>query len=124
MNDLILIKSGSLNGRNAMPNLNYSSTESNAGSELGYRTDTKELYVGTKDGNVRLCGAGDLAEAKAYTDNKIAGVNGLISTINTEINNIKATTGGIDAKITEIEGTLAEIIARLDALVIPETPSE
>lgn len=102
MDDLILIKSGSLNGRGAMPNLNYSSAESKTGSELGYRTDTKELYVGTKEGNVRLCGAGDLNEINA----KIASVNALISTNN--------------GKIAEMENTLAEIIARLDAM----TPSE
>lgn len=90
-----------------MPNLNYGSDENNAGSELGYRTDTKELYVGTKDGNVRLCGAGDLAEAKSYADGKTAGVNGLISANSN--------------KIAEIEKTLGEILARLDALA---TPSE
>ena len=112
MNDLILIKSGSLNGRSAMPNLNYSSTESNAGSELGYRTDTKELYVGTRDGNVRLCGAGDLAEAKAYADSKVSGVNALISANSSEITNIKT-------RLAKIEGDLATILARLDAMATP-----
>lgn len=112
MNDLILIKSGSLNGRGAMPNLNYGSDENNAGSELGYRTDSKELYVGTKDGNVRLCGAGDLVEAKAYADGKVAGVNALISANSSEITNIKA-------RLTKIEGDLATILARLDAMVTP-----
>lgn len=94
MNDLILIKTGALGGRDAMPKLNE--------GELGYRTDTKELYVGTKEGNVRLCGAGDLNEINA----KIASVNALIITNN--------------GKIAEIEKTLGEILARLDAL----TPSE
>ena len=114
MDDLILIKSGSLGGRGSMPNLNYGSAESKTGSELGYRTDSKELYVGTKDGNVRLCGAGDLAEAKAYADGKVAGVNALISANDSKINSI-------NTKLTEIEGTLAEIIARLDAI---QTPGE
>ena len=116
MDDLIAIKSGALGTRTEMPKLNK--------DELGFRTDAKELHIGTEGGNVRLCGAGDLAEAKAYADGKIAGVNALINTINTEITNIKATASGSNAKITEIEGTLAEIIARLDALEQPETPSE
>lgn len=94
MNDLILIKSGSLGGRDAMPKLNE--------GELGYRTDNKEFYIGADGKNVRLCGAGDLNEINA----KIASVNALISTNN--------------GKIAEIEKTLGEILARLDAL----TPSE
>jgi hypothetical protein len=52
MADLITIKSGALGGRTKMPNLNE--------NELGYCTDEKALYIGTKDGNVRLCGADDI----------------------------------------------------------------
>lgn len=52
MADVITIKSGALGDRTKMPNLNE--------NELGYRTDEKALYIGTKDGNVRLCGADDI----------------------------------------------------------------
>lgn len=30
--------------------------------ELGYRADEKALYIGTENGNVRLCGADDIEE--------------------------------------------------------------
>lgn len=50
MNDKILIKGGS----GDVPAL----TE----KELAYRKDKMELYIGTNDGNVRLCGAGDKTE--------------------------------------------------------------
>ncbi len=83
MADAIMIKSGALGGRTTMPRL------SNA--ELGYITDKKELYIGTADGNERLCGAGDIAEINA----KIA---------------------EISTKIEEINKSIADIIARLDAL--------
>ena len=60
MNDLITIKSGALGTRGEMPKL----TE----DELGYITDKEELYIGTKAGNKRLCGAGDEARIKALED--------------------------------------------------------
>lgn len=104
MNDLILIKTGALGDRDAMPKLNE--------GEPGYRTDTKELFIGTEDGNVRLCGAGDLAEAKAYADSKVSGVNALISANSSEITNIKT-------RLAKIEGDLATILARLDAMTTP-----
>ncbi len=48
-----------------MPTLRY---EKERGSEIGYRTDTKELYIGSSDGNVRLCGASDIPEINAKID--------------------------------------------------------
>lgn len=54
MADLIRIKSGAVSEkRPEMPKLSE--------SELGYRTDTKELYIGTDSENVRLCGENDVA---------------------------------------------------------------
>ena len=57
MNDLIRIKGGALGDRAEMPSLQHSTEK---GYELGYRTDTDELYIGSEKGNVRLCGAKDL----------------------------------------------------------------
>lgn len=53
----IKIKSGALGNRAEMPKL--------AEDELGYRKDTKELYIGASGANVRLCGAGDEERIKA-----------------------------------------------------------
>lgn len=60
MTDLITIKSGALGDRQAMPKL---STD-----ELGYRTDEEALYIGTEQGNKRLCGANDKADIIAQID--------------------------------------------------------
>ena len=49
MADLIQIKGG--NG--TVPTLQD--------RELAIKKDTGELYIGTQNGNVRLCGAGDIA---------------------------------------------------------------
>ena len=56
MADKIKIKSGALGNRSTMPKLDE--------GELAYRTDTKELYIGTDEVNVRLCGADDLTMIK------------------------------------------------------------
>lgn len=48
MADLIKIKGGSGN----VPSLQE--------RELAYRKDEKALYIGTNNGNERLCGAGDI----------------------------------------------------------------
>lgn len=69
MADLITIKSGALGDRETMPILSV--------NELGYRTDEKALYIGTANGNERLCGVSDIAEQNA----KIAELQGLIDTI-------------------------------------------
>ena len=83
MADLIRIKAGS----GDVPTLQD--------REIAYSRSEKALYIGTKDGNVRLCGVDDLTE-----------INGKIKAITDDIDSIKA----------EIEN----ITARLDAL----TPSE
>lgn len=49
MADLIQIKGGNGN----VPTLQD--------RELAIKKDTGELYIGTSNGNVRLCGAGDIA---------------------------------------------------------------
>ena len=84
MADLIKIKGGS----GDVPTLQD--------RELAYRRDEKALYIGTKDGNVRLCGIDELV--------KIA---------------------DIYAKIDNITTQLSELHTRLEALEAPtETPSE
>ncbi len=97
MNDKIYIKSGELGSRTTMPALGY---DEEKGSELGYRADEEALYIGTKNGNKRLCGTKDMDEIYA----KLNAINTSITSINTQISDINL----------QIE----EIIARL------ETPTE
>ena len=78
MADLIAIKGGS----GDVPTLQN--------RELAYRKDEKALYIGTESGNVRLCGAEDVAR---------------IDTLNANI--------GAMSKLIE------DITARLDALETP-----
>lgn len=52
MADVIKIKSG----EGVPPRLQ--------GQELGYSKDKKVLYIGTENGNVRLCGADDIEELR------------------------------------------------------------
>ena len=105
MNDLILVKSGALGTRKEMPKLNE--------GEFGYRTDTNELYIGTNEGNKRLCGVGDKAE-----------INKNIGDVNVQINTIHASLESISTDIFKLNEELATINARLDALETPEAPSE
>lgn len=84
MSDTIYIKTGALGGRAGMPALAY---DEEKGSEIGYRSDTNELYIGSANGNIRLCGGGD-----------VAGVNALL------------------AEISTLKTQIADIITRLEAL--------
>ena len=59
MANVMRIKYGELGNRSEMPKLQF---EKDKGCELGYRTDEKALYIGTANGNVRLCGADDIEE--------------------------------------------------------------
>ena len=79
MDDLIIIKHGAKGDRITMPELEV--------GELGYCEDEKVLYIGTEEGNARLCGVTDISR---------------ITTIHTGLN-------ALNAKINEIT-------ARLDAL--------
>ena len=68
--DEVRIRSGALNGRTEMPKLKPPEIIDGEkhGAEIGYQEEEKALYVGTKDGNVRLCGLSDaekLAELSA-----------------------------------------------------------
>ena len=65
MVDKIHIKSGELGGRSTMPSLDYDEEQ---GAELGYREDEEALYIGTKSGNKRLCGAKDISNINARLD--------------------------------------------------------
>ena len=78
MADTIRIKSGAVSEkRPAMPNL--------AESELGFRTDEKTLYVGTKLGNVKVGDAGweerikvleaEIVSLRSYVDGLVAEIN-------------------------------------------------
>ena len=93
MADLVRIKCGELGDREEMPTLQY---DAEKGCELGYRTDESALYIGTNNGNKRLCGVNDVAE-----------LNNKINSINTEIR--------------AIENLIANITTRLEKL---EKPSE
>ena len=67
--------------------------------EIAYRKDKKAIYIGTQDGNVKVGDAG--------WEQRIEVCEAQISDIN--------------ARIDEMNVSIAEIIARLDALT---TPSE
>lgn len=82
MADLIKIKSGAIAERETMPAL--------AEDELGYRKDEKALYLGTENGNERLCGVNDAVKI-----------------------------GELVERVTATEAQLASITARLEALENP-----
>lgn len=69
MADSIMIKSGALGEREEMPELKV--------NELGYRTDEDALYIGTKGGNVRLCGKDDIERINALMDGIITRLESL-----------------------------------------------
>lgn len=102
MDDSIRIRSGALGGREEMPKLKHAETKDGKklGSELGYRTDEKALYIGTEAKNERLCGVED------------------IPNINDRLNRVEA---DIVRELNQVDANIASIIARLDAL---EKPSE
>lgn len=78
MADTVKIKSGALGGRETMPRLEE--------NELGYRTDEKSLYIGSANGNERLCGVNDIENIRGILDR----VMGEISSIKTDISEINA----------------------------------
>lgn len=86
MADLIKIKGGS----GAVPTLQD--------RELGYSETEKALYIGTPNGNVRLCGEGD----------------------SPDVSEIVAKISSIEAEIASIRDEISQINARLNEL----TPSE
>ena len=67
MDDSVRIKSGALGDREEMPKLKFAETINGRkyGSELGFRTDTEELYVGTPEGNKKIGDAGWEARIKS-----------------------------------------------------------
>ena len=75
MADLIKIKGG----KGAIPKLQD--------REPAYSKDEQALYIGTEDGNLRLCGAEDVTRITA-----------------------------LETKITALEGQISTILTRLDAL--------
>lgn len=76
MADLIKIKAGS----GEVPRL--------AERELGYRIDEKALYIGTSNGNVKICDAKTLTQIQGLASKTY--VDGLIEEINTKIAEINA----------------------------------
>lgn len=52
--------------------------------EFGYRRDEKALYIGTKDGNVKLCDAETEQRLAEYID-------GLVQTINARLDALTPT---------------------------------
>jgi hypothetical protein len=89
MNDRCHIRTGALNGRTEMPALSY---DKEKGSELGYRTDEEALYIGTSDGNKRLCGTKDVGNINARLD----ALNAIIASINAQITDITARLGALE----------------------------
>ena len=76
MADTIQIKAGKKGDREAMPAL--------ADRELAYEQDEKALYIGTPDGNVKLCTAQKVAAqaelaAEADLPAVISSINNLIA---------------------------------------------
>ena len=65
MADLIKIKGGS----GEVPELED--------KELGYNRDEQALYIGTKNGNVRLCGADDVATLQGLIEGLKARIEAL-----------------------------------------------
>lgn len=65
MADLIRIKGGS----GAAPELQD--------RELGYHKGEQTLYIGTEDGNVRLCGSGDIPRLEQLIENITARLEAL-----------------------------------------------
>lgn len=64
MADTILIKAGT--GNTVL-----------AEREIAYQTDEKALYIGTKDGNKRLCGAEDVSKLQMQIDELKAQLEGM-----------------------------------------------
>ena len=64
MADLIRIKGGS----GAVPTLQD--------RELGYSKDEQALYIGTANGNVRLCGVNDIRELRTLIEQITARLDG------------------------------------------------
>ena len=115
MADLIKIKGGNGN----VPELQD--------KELGYRKDEKALYIGTDNGNMRLCGANDKAELKTYIDAYIEANNAknnetdqLIIAINNQIATLENSVATITAKVADLEEAVANINSRLDAMTTPD----
>lgn len=79
MDDSIRIRSGTLNGRTAMPKLKHAEiiNGEKRGSEIGFQEDEKALYIGTSGGNVRLCGANDISELRQLIDDIITRLEAL-----------------------------------------------
>ena len=88
MADLIRIRYGELGGRTEMPKLQFTIEK---GCEIAFRIDEEALYIGTPNGNVRLCGANDLK-----------GINSAIEGINAEITKIKADIEAINTRLAEL----------------------
>lgn len=86
MDDKIYIKYGALDGREKMPSLNYNKE---LGCEIAYHTDEEALYVGTSEGNKKLCSAKDVAEINS----KIDEINTSLTSINEQISSIIARLG-------------------------------
>ena len=96
MSDLIRIKGGS----GAVPELQS--------RELGYKQDEKALYIGTESGNAKLCAVGDADKINGNTA-KITALENALKTLTEQTIPLLATTD-------HINGLVAEINARLDAL--------
>lgn len=108
MNDTIKIKGGS------------GETPELQDRELGYNKTEMVLYIGTPDGNVRLCGVKDIENIKNYIDGLITEANENADDIADEAKEYA------DSLINEargyIDGLMVEVNKRLAALETPVEP--
>lgn len=88
--------------------------------ELGYNKTEMVLYIGTLDGNVRLCGAKDIDNIKNYIDRLITEANENADDIATEAKEYADSL--IDEERNYIETLMVEVNRRLTALETPVEP--
>lgn len=88
--------------------------------ELGFNKNEMVLYIGTPDGNVRLCGAGDIDVIKGYIDNLITESKEYADGILTEAK--EHTDSVINEAREYIDDLMVEVNKRLEALENSEEP--
>lgn len=81
MDDGIYIKSGAKGNREKMPTLRY---DRELGCEMGYCSDEKALYIGTSNGNERLCGVGDYLALYAMVESLQAQLDEIKAQVSSE----------------------------------------
>lgn len=97
MSDLIKIKGGT----GDVPKLQS--------RELGYSKDKKALFIGTADGNVKLCDAGQEDRIKTLEDKNVitqGEFNAFVETLNLRFETINSTLETIKSRLDALESSL------------------